>query len=219
MPYFISNENPDCSGWAVEKEDGEVIGCHDTKQDAIDHMVAVSLAEGLEPGGERETRQVNLDLPQYIRRAAEQGLRWHEEGLSGDGVVPRTIREARAMARGEITEDKVIRVSAWAARHAVDLDATGARPGQEGFPTPGAVAHYLWGIPTGTRYADAVRWFDRKAEQIKENRTSNSRVRVLDLEDLARASRSAGWTAVVTAQAHQTATPITTDIQEDDNHA
>jgi len=38
MPYFISDKNADCSGWAVEKEDGEVIGCHITKQDAIDQM-------------------------------------------------------------------------------------------------------------------------------------------------------------------------------------
>lgn len=217
MPYYISQDNPDCAGWAVEKEDGEAIGCHDNKQSAIDQMVAVSLAEGIEPGGERykknkddEERQVNLNLPAYIRNAAAQGVRWHEEGKSGRGVVPRTVREARAMAEGNITEDKVIRVSAWAARHKVDLDATGAKPGQEGFPTPGAVAHYLWGIPTGTRYADAVAWFDRKAEQIKEERnTSNSRIRILN-KDLARASRSAGWTAVVTVKAQPTANPPTT---------
>jgi HK97 family phage prohead protease len=53
MPYFISDQNLDCSGWAVEKEDGEVIGCHQTKQGAIDQMVAVSIAEDMEPGGER----------------------------------------------------------------------------------------------------------------------------------------------------------------------
>lgn len=167
MPYFLSDDNPDCSGWAVEKEDGEIIGCHKTKQDAIDQMVAVSLAEGLEPGGER---QVDLTIPAYIKAAAAQGVRWYEEGKAGDGVVPRTVREARAMARGEITEDKTIRVAAWAARHRPDLDATGARPDEDGFPTPGAVAHYLWGIPTGTRYDAAVAWFNRKATQIKEER-------------------------------------------------
>jgi uncharacterized protein len=53
MPYYISDKNSDCSGWAVEKEDGEVIGCHQTKQGAIDQMVAVSIAEDMEPGGER----------------------------------------------------------------------------------------------------------------------------------------------------------------------
>jgi len=53
MPYFITDESPECSGWATIKEDGEVIGCHDTKQAAIAQMVAVSIAEGMEPGGER----------------------------------------------------------------------------------------------------------------------------------------------------------------------
>jgi hypothetical protein len=53
MPYYVTQDNADCDGWAVEKEDGEAIGCHDSKQSAIDQMVAVSLAEGIEPGGER----------------------------------------------------------------------------------------------------------------------------------------------------------------------
>ena len=166
MPYFISDQNPDCSGWAVEKEDGEVIGCHQTKQDAIDQMVAVSIAEGMEPGGER---QVDLDLPAYIRDAAARGLEFYEQGLGGDGLVERTIREARLMARGEVSDDKVIRANAWGARHEPDLRADGARPGEDGFPTPGAVAHYLWGIPTDGRYDDARAWFARKAEQIRED--------------------------------------------------
>jgi hypothetical protein len=59
MPYFISDQNPDCAGWAVQKDDGSVIGCHSTKEAAIDQMVAVSISEGIEPGGEasREARQ------------------------------------------------------------------------------------------------------------------------------------------------------------------
>ena len=53
MPYFITDSSPDCDGWATIKEDGEVIGCHATKQDAIDQMVAVSIAEEIHPGVER----------------------------------------------------------------------------------------------------------------------------------------------------------------------
>jgi HK97 family phage prohead protease len=53
VPYYITDKAQDCSGWATIKEDGEVIGCHSTKQDAIDQMVAVSVAENMEPGGER----------------------------------------------------------------------------------------------------------------------------------------------------------------------
>lgn len=53
MPYFIESDNPECSGWATVKDDGEVMGCHQTKQEAIDQMVALSIAEDVEPGGER----------------------------------------------------------------------------------------------------------------------------------------------------------------------
>lgn len=55
MPYFITDSADGCNGWATIKDDGEVIGCHTTKQAAIDQMVAVSIAEGMEPGGERKT--------------------------------------------------------------------------------------------------------------------------------------------------------------------
>ena len=239
MPYYITDEAADCAGWATVKDDGEVMGCHDTKQEAIDQALAIAQSEGSSYEGERkkkqdykrdlpdayrpatsedvpegracgncaffdesnlddegrafctrwdeyveggwycdawepregEDRQVDLSVPSYIREAASQGVEYHEEGLSGDGVVPRTVSEARAMARGEVSEDKVVRASAWAARHRPDLDADGARPDEDGYPTPGAVAHLLWGIPTGSRYDDAVAWFDRKAEQVKADRS------------------------------------------------
>jgi HK97 family phage prohead protease len=53
MPYFITDDAEGCSGWATIKEDGEIMGCHTTKQEAVDQMVAISLDEELEPGGER----------------------------------------------------------------------------------------------------------------------------------------------------------------------
>lgn len=53
MPYFITDKSPNCAGWATIKEDGEVMGCHNTKQEAIDQMVAISIAEDMQPGGER----------------------------------------------------------------------------------------------------------------------------------------------------------------------
>lgn len=55
MPYFISDQT-DCPAWAVVKEDGEVVACHETEADAIDQMVAISVAEDIEPGGMWEAR-------------------------------------------------------------------------------------------------------------------------------------------------------------------
>ena len=72
MPYFITDSAPDCSGWATIKEDGEVIGCHATKQDAIDQMVAVSIAEGMEPGGER-AEPGDLSVGDFVSWGASGG--------------------------------------------------------------------------------------------------------------------------------------------------
>ena len=168
MPYFISDKNAECAGWAVEKDDGEVIGCHQTKQDAIDQMVAVSIAEEMEPGGERgEQRQVDLSLPEYIQSAARKGLDYYGKKLAGAGIVPSTVREAREMAAGRITEDKVIRANAWTARHMVDLDAPkNSNADDEEFPGAGAVAFYLWGI-NPLNPEPAIEWFHEKAELIK----------------------------------------------------
>ena len=310
MPYFITDKSTDCSGWATIKEDGTVIGCHQTKQDAVDQMVAVSLAEDMSPGGERNSdadeviivdidgtliaggsgiqknvdyvnslypdyyiyivtgrpesdqektmqeladagvqfndiqfnedmsidtaeykkqtaadileenpvklaidndaaarrayaslgiptkdpktikadevpsiRVVSLDVPAYIRSAARKGLDYYGQGLAGDGLVDRTVREARDMARGDITEDKVIRANAWGARHLVDLDASkNSNADDKEFPGAGAVAFYLWGInPLDPE--PAMNWFMSKAKAIKADGTDISRAtKVADME-------------------------------------
>jgi uncharacterized protein len=219
VPYYIEDNNDACAvgQWATTKDDGEVMGCHDTKQDAIDQALAIAQAEDSEFVGERsearelpdnyrpatsddvpegracgnciffneenldaegrafcerwdeyveggfycnaweprdEDRQVNLVAPAYMRAAARQGLRYHEQGLSGDGIVDRTITEARQMARGDaLTPDKWVRTAAWIARHMADLDAPAANPEADGYPSPGVVAHLLWGSGPSKRAA------------------------------------------------------------------
>ena len=276
MPYYISDKNPDCSGWAVEKEDGEVLGCHATKQDAIDQAVAVSLSEDSEflgersesraaagtlsvgdyvswnssggrargeikeivedgtinvpnssvevtgeptnpaaliavyeqveggwretdvlvghkfstltkieplpepeedsdeePEGSREIRQVNLTPPAYMRAAARRGLRYYEEGKGGDGLVERTIREARAMAAGNVSADKWVRIRAWIARHLVDLDSPAAKPDSPDFPSAGVVAHLLWGSGATKRAAQrTLRHAERVVARLEEENRS-----------------------------------------------
>jgi len=94
---------------------------------------------------DREVRQVNLTPPAYMRAAARRGLKYYEEGKGGDGLVERTIREARAMAAGNVTAEKWVRIRAWVARHLVDLDAPAAQPDSPDYPSAGVVAHLLWG--------------------------------------------------------------------------
>ena len=271
MPYFITDSSAECSAWAVIKEDGEVVACHDTKESATEQMVAISLAEDMEPGGERslrampgslsvgdfvswdssggrargrivdivedgtinvpdssvsvngtpnnpaaliaiyrpvrdgwepdgvrvghkfstltqieplpepspeeepeetnalEVRDVNLDPPAYMRAAARRGLAYYEEGKGGDGLVERTIREARAMAAGNVTADKWVRIRAWIARHLVDLDAPAAQPSSPDYPSAGVVAHLLWGSGPSKRAAQrALEYAEGVVARIEE---------------------------------------------------
>jgi HK97 family phage prohead protease len=147
VPYSITQNNPDCSGWAVVDPADKVFGCHKTKGDAIKQAVAISLATDEPFVGERA--MPDLSAPQFMRDAAKQGVTWFEDGLAGDGVTAGTVREARLMASGEVSADKWQRISAWIARHMVDLDAPDAEPGADGYPSPGVVAHALWGSQGG----------------------------------------------------------------------
>jgi HK97 family phage prohead protease len=171
MPYFIS-DGTDCPSWAVVKADGEVIACHESKQSAVDQMVALSLDEDMEPGGEMRA----ATPPGYIRGAARKGLEYNRAGLGGDGLTDQTIQEARLMADGTVSDDKAVRTSAWGARHEVDLEASKNSDADDPeFPGAGAVAHYLWGIdPLDPGPARA--WFDRQAEQIREGDMASSRI-------------------------------------------
>ena len=249
MPYFITNQSTECQGWAVVKADGKVMGCHVNKSNAVDQMVAISLAEGIEPGGERALpdnyrpaleadvpegracgncvfynednvegdkawcekwdeyvsgayycnawlpdddddiegdlddvlRQVDINVPQYVRDAAQRGLDLLRQGFGGRGLADSTIREARDMAAGQMSEDKVIRANAWAARHAVDLDAEQNRdPNHPDWPGPGAVAHFLWGI-NPTDPGPARRWLQRQVDRINAARNHMTSVERRDI--------------------------------------
>ena len=126
-----------------------------------------------EPVENDEQRQVNLKPPAYMRAAARQGLRYYEEGLAGDGLRPQTVREARAMAEGNVTADKWVRIAAWIARHMPDLDSPAANPDNEKYPSPGVVAHLLWGSGPSKRAAQRAMGFAERvvAKLEEENRT------------------------------------------------
>jgi HK97 family phage prohead protease len=119
----------------------------------------------IEPLDERsEFRQVDLTPPAYMRASARRGLEWHEAGLSGDGLMPATVREARAMSEGNVSADKWVRIRAFLARHMVDFDAPAANPDSDDFPSPGVVAIALWG--GGTTRRSAQRAMDYAEEVI-----------------------------------------------------
>jgi uncharacterized protein len=302
MPYFITDKADGCSGWATIKDDGEIMGCHTTKQAAIEQMVAISINEDIEVGGERiesgplavivdidgtlidnngdliertynylddmddtqifivtgrnesdrestiaqldslsidydrlfmndgapanspnfkkataemllkeynviiaidnnaatrssyrdlgitaldvsdvpevpsdenddneeSMRAINQSAPSFMRAAARRGLAFYADGLAGDGLTDKTVREARLMADGQISDDKWIRIAAWIARHMPDLDAPAASPSNENYPSAGVVAHFLWGSGATKQQARrTMEYAERVVERIR----------------------------------------------------
>jgi HK97 family phage prohead protease len=111
-----------------------------------------------------ENRAV-YEVPEYVREAARKGLEWHEQGLSGDGLQPQTVAEARELAAGRVDSDKLVRMAAWIRRHRGDWEGVPQNSDRtdEDFPGAGAVAGFLWGVETTDPEATdrVLSWADR----------------------------------------------------------
>ncbi len=180
MPYFISESQSDCAGWATVKEETNgtysTIGCHENKQDAIDQMVATSIAEEIEPGGEVSNRAVDLSVPSFIQDNAKRGLKYLAEGYGGDGLTEGTKRAAREMAAGNITENKIRKMAPWFARHKVDGQAPkNSNQSDPGYPGAGLVAWLLWG--GDSNFSDRAQdWAQRKIDALDAEEDSRSKM-------------------------------------------
>jgi len=262
MPYFIAKDREGCkAGWAVVDEAGEILGCHPSKQSAIDQAVAVSISTDEPFEGERaavgsllvgdyvtwvvdgetltgeiysvdgetaqvkiyedmggffvesvlistvpvadltriaepevfgdedelDERAVNQDAPAYMRAAARRGLEYYADGLAGDGLVDRTVDEARQMAAGTVSDDKWIRIAAWIARHLGDLDSPDADPSSDNYPSAGVVAHLLWGSGPSKRAAERTLAYAEsvvariRADEERETMTADVRSKWVDV--------------------------------------
>lgn len=103
-------------------------------------------AKSVEPEGKTLPETKAVDVPGYVSSNAKRGLDYYEQGFGGDGLVDATIRAARDMASGSVSEEKVRKIGPWIARHLVDFDAPqNSDPDHEDYPGPGLVAHLLWG--------------------------------------------------------------------------
>ena len=139
----------------------------------------------------------DLTAPEFMRDAAKQGLKYYADGLAGDGLTPKTVREARAMAAGNVSADKWVRIAAWIARHMADLDSPAADPQNEDYPSAGVVAHLLWGSGPSKEaaqramdYAEGIvsQLEDARASDIKDNKSMDIRAVAgeLSADDLVR---------------------------------
>lgn len=129
-------------------------------RDLINEVLA-AVADGKSASG-KAPAEVKIPTPEWMQANAQQGLDWYADGLAGDGVTEQTVAEARAMAGGNVSEDKAQRMAAWFARHMTDLDAPAADPSSDDFPSPGVVAHALWGGGTRNESERAMAWAERQ---------------------------------------------------------
>lgn len=130
------------------------------------------------------TTEAAASVPDWIRNNARRGLKWHEEGKSGSGVVAATIREARDMAAGRVSVAKAKKMAAWFARHMVDLNAPSAKPGHPEYPSPGVVAHALWGGGSKSSSERAMAWARARVKRSEmENADGERATAVLDSEE------------------------------------
>ena len=170
MPWMIekSDKCPASRPYAVIKEDdGSVEGCHATEADAEDQVVALYASE-------EEQREVSLKPTAGMASAAKRGLRLHEEGKSGDGLKPETVRRAKKLAnREEMNRDWVVEMNAWFARHASDKKPGWDKPGSE---TPGFVAFLLWGGSAAKEFSA------RKVAQLEKDRSFIMEMERRDIE-------------------------------------
>lgn len=86
MPYYIAQEVKGCIGsWAVISDAGTLHGCHETKQDAIDQAVAISIATKEDFLGERSTRALPDEL------ATNDTVAWVVETEAYFGLVSEIV--------------------------------------------------------------------------------------------------------------------------------
>ena len=86
---------------------------------------------------------------------AERGLRWREE--YGRGGTRIGVARARDIVnRRTLSISTIRRMASFFARHEVDKDAEGFRPGEDGYPSAGRIAWALWSGDPGRAFADRI---------------------------------------------------------------
>jgi HK97 family phage portal protein len=92
---------------------------------------------------------------QSMREEAERGLEWRAEYGRGGTAVG--VARARDIKNGRsLSLETVKRMRSYFARHAIDRDAEGWRPGESGYPSAGRIAWALWGGDPGRAWANAI---------------------------------------------------------------
>jgi len=121
------------------------------------------------------------NVPEFIKNNAQRGLDYLAEGFGGDGLTDATKREAREMADGNISDNKVRKMAPWFARHKADGQAPQNKDSSDpGYPGAGLVAWLLWG--GNADFDDAAQdWAQRQIDKL-DNETNKARSKMKKTE-------------------------------------
>lgn len=144
-----------------------------------------ALAIAYEMCGEKAVEDVDLKPTAEMARLADRGLQLRAEFNRGGTAVG--VARARDIGnRTNLSPETVRRMASYFARHRVDLEAQGARPGEDGYPSAGAIAWMLWGgDPTDPDGAGAA-WAARKVEEIERQTETSAKAEREERLDRAR---------------------------------
>ena len=162
MPYLISTDHPECSGFAVVKEGTqELMGCHRTQAQAQDQLTAINISEF-------GRRAESYSPTQEMKEEAQRGLDWRSE--FGRGGTEIGIARARDISNGkQLPLETINRMVSFFARHEVDKQAEGFSPGEDGYPSNGRIAWALWGGDPGQRWSQNIADQNRDTRALPEN--------------------------------------------------
>lgn len=124
-----------------------------------------------------------IEVPDFVKANAERGLEYNRQGKGGEGLTDKTLDEARDLARGQVSEDKLRRMPAWFARHKPDLDAPANKPGNEDFPGAGAVAWLIWGGSVSGNTMDAADWAQRQVDKLDNQKAAFDSKRISKMDN------------------------------------
>jgi HK97 family phage prohead protease len=105
-----------------------------------------------------------------MREEANLGLEWRREYNRGGTLVG--VARARDIAAGKnLPADTVLRMRSYFARHEVDKEAQGFRPGEDGFPSAGRIAWALWSGDPGKAWVESI--IESFSEEKSTNKTGD----------------------------------------------
>jgi len=107
---------------------------------------------------------------------ARRGLEWRAEYNRGGTAIG--VARARDISnRTNLSPDTIRRMVSYFARHEVDKEAQGFRPGEKGYPSAGRIAWALWGGDPGKA------WANQQSKQLENMITIENKAAKVKLND------------------------------------